>query len=52
VENGFYSEENTNVKEADKIIELLHNLLLNNENKDEIGVLTFNQSQKNLIEQK
>lgn len=48
--NGQWSEKRTNLVEAEKVVEIIDNLLRNRKEQETIGVVTFNRTQKNLIQ--
>ncbi|MEX6585701.1 AAA domain-containing protein [Paraclostridium bifermentans] len=49
IENGIWID-NTNMEEAEKVVELIVDLLSNRINKETIGIITFNKKQQKLIE--
>ena len=49
IDNGLW-ENNENLEEANKVVELVAKLFKERKNKDTIGIITFNKKQQDLIE--
>ena len=49
IDNGLW-ENNENIEEANKVVELVAKLFKERKNKDTIGIITFNKKQQDLIE--
>ncbi len=49
VKDGIF-ENRKNLKEAEKVIQLLRSILVNRKNNETVGVITFNSTQRDLIE--
>lgn len=49
--NGVW-KDNANEVEADAVVELLYNIFSNGSNESSVGIITFNEAQKQLIERK
>lgn len=49
VDDGIW-ENNENIKEANRVVELVARLLKERKNKDTIGIITFNKKQRDLID--
>lgn len=49
IDNGLW-ENNENIEEANKVVELVAKIFKERKNKDTIGIITFNKKQQDLIE--
>lgn len=49
LKNGLWTDDNTNLEEAEKVVKLVIELLNNRRSNETIGIITFNIKQKELI---